>query len=257
MAEAFRISIDQLDREPYMSIICYPRPSEQEFRTRLEELRKLDITELQFKGEKEVFNTPVLGKGYVGVVVIAVRDDRKEALKIRRVDADRVQMQHEGEMLKRANSLYVGPKLLKVGENFLLMQFIDGLLLPAWLEINRERKQAANLLRDVLEQCWRLDRVGLDHGELSHAPKHIIINRNGKPFIVDFESASEDRRPSNVTSICQFLFIGGAVAEEVAEILGRVDKETLIDALRDYKKYGTREGFKRVLEVCNISDNVS
>lgn len=44
---------------------------------------------------------------------------RKVALKIRRTDADRSQMYHEADMLKKANSVDVGPKLLDVSENFL------------------------------------------------------------------------------------------------------------------------------------------
>jgi putative serine/threonine protein kinase len=49
-------------------------------------------------------------------------------------------MQHEAEMLKKANSVGVGPKLLGVSKNFLLMQFIDGKLLPEWLETCKEKR---------------------------------------------------------------------------------------------------------------------
>jgi len=107
-------------------------------------------------------------------------------------------------------------------------------------------------LREILEQCWRLDKIGLDHGELSHAPKHVVINQKDAPFIVDFETASVNRKPSNVTSICQFLFIGGVVAEKVAGKLGEKDKKAPIEVLKNYKKGRTRENFERVLAVCGL-----
>ncbi len=116
----------------------------------------------------------------------------------------------------------------------------------------QRKTQVRKILREVLEQCWRLDKAGLDHGELSHAPKHIIINKEGEPFIVDFETASLNRKPSNVTSICQFLFVSGVVAKKVAENLGEKDKKAVIKALRRYKKDRTRENFERVLEVCGL-----
>ncbi|MGC9346445.1 MAG: RIO1 family regulatory kinase/ATPase [Candidatus Bathyarchaeales archaeon] len=250
MEKALVINLEKLSEKPYASIICYPRPSKAEIKKRLKELQKLGVKAIEFSGEKEAFNIPVLGKGYVGIVTIAYRNGEKMALKIRRVDADRSRMQHEAEMLKKANSVRVGPKLLGVSKNFLLMQFIDGDLLPKWLEKRREKAQVRKVIREVLEQCWRLDKAGLDHGELSHAPKHIIINKRGKPCIVDFETASIIRKPSNVTSICQFLFISGTVAKKVAEKLGEKDKKTMIDVLRRYKNDRTRENFERVLEVC-------
>jgi putative serine/threonine protein kinase len=252
LKKAFKITLENLGEEPYASVICYPKPSKTELKVRLKELRKLSVKALEFSGEKQAFNIPVLGKGCVGIVIIAYINGEKAALKIRRVDADRTQMQHEAEMLKKANSLRVGPSLLGASKNFLLMQFIDGVLLPKWLEKQRGKAQVRKVLREVLEQCWRLDKVGLEHGELSHAPKHIIIDQRDEPFIVDFETASVNRKMSNVTSICQFLFISGVVAEEVAENLGRKDKKAIIEALRCYKNDRTRENFERVLVACGL-----
>lgn len=251
-ALSLAVSLERLLEEPFASIVCYPKFSRAEIRKRLKEFVKFGITELEFSGEKQAFNLPVLGKGCVGIVVIAHRNNEKLALKIRRVDADRSMMQHEAEMLKIANSAGVGPRLLGVSKNFLLMQFIDGALLPKWLEKCRGRMRLKKVLREILEQCWRLDEAGLDHGELSHAPKHIIIDRNNTPFIVDFEAASMNRKPSNVTSICQFLFISGVVAEKIAQKLGKRDKKHIIEALRLYKNYKTRENFEKVLKACNI-----
>jgi putative serine/threonine protein kinase len=103
-----------------------------------------------------------------------------------------------------------------------------------------------------LEQCWRLDRAGLDHGELSHAPKHIIVDSQNKPVIVDFETASQNRKPSNVTSIAQFLFISGVVAQKIAQKIGEKDREAVIEALRRYKADGSRQNFEALLVVCGL-----
>ena len=242
---------ENLKMEPYASVLCYPRASETELQRRLEELREHQVKAIEFAGETSAFNVPVLGKGFVGIVVIAHLNGQRVALKIRRIDADRLGLQHEAQMLAKANLVQVGPKLMGVSKNFLLMQLIDGNLLPDWLEKHKEKNHVRNVLNDILEQCWRLDNAGLDHGELSKAPKHLIVNRRQKPWIVDFETASIDRKPSNVTSVCQFLFTsGGAVATAVAEMLGERNREEIVYALRLYKKDRTRENFDRVLKVC-------
>jgi len=246
---SLKINLENLHEEPYASVICYPRLTLKELQRRLVELERLGVKAVEFGGEKEAFGVKVLGKGCVGIVTTAYIDGKKIALKIRRVDADRAKMQNEAALLRKANSFSVGPKFLAATKNFLLMQFIDGELLPKWLSKHRQKAVVKKVLRDVLEQCWRLDTAGLDHGELSYAPKHIIVDKKNVPFIVDFESASLNRKPSNVTSICHFLFFSGSVAAETAEIFGKKDKEQALEALRSYKKFMTRENFDNILKV--------
>jgi len=252
LKEPLTVSIEKLSEEPFASVLCYPKPGRAEVRRRLKELLKLGVTALEFVGEKEACNLRVLGKGCVGIVTLAHGTSEKVALKIRRVDADRDRMQCEAALLREANSVNVGPKLLGVSRNFLLMQYVDGFLLPAWLEKTSGKRRMRRVLRGVLDQCWRLDEIGLDHGELSHAPKHVIISKEDEPFIVDFESASLNRRPSNVTSICQFLFVGSEVAKKVAKRLGEMDRKTVVVALRRYKNARTRENFENVLAACGL-----
>jgi len=245
------VCIENLREEPYTLIMCYPKASDAELQTRLEELREHGVKAVEFAGETSAFNVPVLGKGFVGIVVIAHLDGQRVALKIRRTDADRLGLQREAQMLAKANSVQVGPRLVGVSRNFLLMQLIDGDLLLNWLDVHKEKEHVRYVLNDVLEQCWRLDRIGLDHGELSKAPKHLIVDTQQKPWIVDFETASVNRKPANVTSACQFLFTsGGAVARAVAEVLGERNREEIIWALRLYKNDRTRENFNRAVQAC-------
>ena len=246
------IIIEKLAEEPYASVLCYPRVSRIELENRLEELRGHGVRALEFAGKSSVFNVPVLGKGFVGIVVAAHLLGHKVALKIRRVDADREGLHHEAQMLAKANSVQVGPKMISVSDNFLLMQLVDGHFLFRWLVMHKEREQVQSVLSEVLEQCWRLDSIGLDHGELSKAPKHMIVSKQEKkPFLLDFETASINRKPSNVTSACHFLFTSNsAVAKAVANVLGEVNHAEIIDALRRYKNERKRDYFDDVLQIC-------
>jgi len=247
------VHLEQLNEEAYGRVVCYPRYSVEELRKRLKELRKLGVTAIEFSGKKVVSGLPALGKGCVGIVVTAYRRNEKVAMKIRRVDADRTRMQHEAEMLKKANTVSVGPCLLDVSDNFLIMKFIEGMLFPEWIHTLSGRGtkfRVQRVLRNVLEQSWRLDELGLDHGELSRAPKHIIADADGKPWIVDFESASVNRKVSNVTSTCHYLFIGSPIAKAIQTELGQLDRAKLIQALRNYKQNRTRESFETILKVC-------
>jgi putative serine/threonine protein kinase len=255
LQRAQTVYLEQLRDKRYAIILCYPRYNSQETTRRIRELKQLGVEALEFIGEKTAFNVPVLGKGCVGIVVRALLDKKRVALKIRRVDADRIEMQHEAEMLKTANKVEVGPRLIGVSENFLLMEFVEGTLLPEWIEKLKgkgTRNRIRQVLYSILEQCWRLDEISLDHGELSRAPKHIIIGRDNKAYIVDFETASVQRRVSNVTSICQYLFIGSQTAKTILRKLGKINQETLRTNLKTYKQNRTRENFNKILQVCRL-----
>jgi len=251
------VTLERLpEKEKYGRILCYPKCDLAESEKRINELKRLGVKALEFKGEKTVNNVAVLGKGCVGIVVLAHTNEGKAALKIRRTDANRNEMHHEAEMLKKANTVGVGPKLLNSSENFLLMEVIKGSLLFQWLSTLRGRRKKArimNVLKNILEQCWQLDTIGLDHGELSKAPKHIIINAEDLPHIVDFETASDKRRVTNVTSICQYLFIGSEVAKTLNKKLGHISKDELIENLRSYKKMRSRRNFDNILETCLLA----
>jgi len=251
------VSIEHLHNGKYARVLCYPKPSSAEITKRIKQLRQLGVKAIGFTGEKRAFDLPVLGKGHVGVVVIAQTRTGSVALKIRRVDADREEMEHEAEMLTKANKLRIGPRLLDKREDFLLMEFINGSLLPEWvtnLKGRGAKKKIRNVLLDILEQCYQLDQDGLDHGELSHAPKHIIVDMRNKPYIVDFEAASIMRRASNVTSICQYLFIKSRLAKTLEQQLCEIDREALVIALRNYKRQPVRKNFSEILKTCRLTE---
>jgi len=250
------VSLERLRDKRYAIILCYPRYGSKETTKRIQELKRLGVKALEFIGEKTAFNVPVLGKGCVGIVVKALLDKKRVALKIRRVDADRLGMQREAEMLQTANKVGVGPRLIGISENFLLMEFLEGTLLPKWIQTLKgkgTRNRIRQVLRHILEQCRKLDQTGLDHGELSHAPKHIIIDATDKANIVDFETASIMRRTSNVTSICQYLFLGSQLAKKLLKKIGEIDKEALLTALRNYKHESTNQNFLKILQACKLN----
>jgi putative serine/threonine protein kinase len=246
------ISLQTILGTRYADVLSYPRNDLQTQEERVEELEKLKVSDLVFYEGPRHFDLGILGKGCVGVVVVGHVGSKRVAVKIRRMDADRTAMRFEAKLLDLANSVDVGPKLYAASNNFLLMQLIVGNPLSDWLAKKADVVLLKMVLRDILEQCFRLDQVGLDHGELSCARRHIVICRSGRPFMLDFETASVERRTANVTSVCQFMFFSSLVERSMPEKEFRIDYEKLIEVLRRYKQAKSRENFEEILSVCNL-----
>ncbi len=244
---------DELDiRSPQlMPLICYPRFSESDYNGRIAEMQSLGVTSLTLGGRTTINGSRVAGKGHVGLVLRAKIGDETCALKIRRVDADRKSMDDEVRLHTMANDAGVGPRIKGHSKNLIAMEFIDGQSIVDWVKgaaKNRLRKMA----RSVLEQCYRLDRAGLDHGELSRLNRHVIVSADNRPYIIDFESASTTRKTSNVTAAAQSIFLHGAVAEVVKKRTLQVDREKALVALKTYKRDQTRANFDTVLDSLRV-----
>ena len=253
MARSF-ISTSSLAAEPYSGIIGYPRATPRQTRLRVSELEKLGISSVMFAGPTSIGRLDVLGKGYVGVVVLAKRKAKKVALKIRRTDSQRSSMKPEAKLLKLVNSVNVGPKFYDASKNCLVMEYVKGDKIGDWVGTVGGRgaaKRAKSVIRGVLEDCYRLDRAGIDHGELSSISKHIIVGES-RQVMIDFESSSTQRRASNVTSAAQAIFIGSGIAKKIRRIYRIPPRQQIIDSLRRYKRQESRQSFEELLDVLKL-----
>jgi len=253
MAHSF-ISIKKFSEKPYSNIIGYPNATNRQIKSRINELEKLKIKSICLTGPTTIGNLEILGKGYVGLVVLVKRGNKEVALKIRRTDSQRENMKNESILLKLVNSVSVGPKMIDVSKNFLVMEYIEGKKFSDWIEMLKgsgSAKQLKSTIRNVLEDCYRLDQIGFDHGELSNISKHVIVGKN-KVVLIDFESSSTKRRPSNVTSITQAFFIGSGIAKHAQKIYKNSSKEKIIFALKSYKQEKTRDNFEKLLKILKL-----
>src|SRR5437879_11976685 len=110
-------------------------------------------------------------------------------------------MGNEAKLLRLANEVDVGPKLLDSSKNFIIMEYLEGKKIIDWIRDLSGKGSAAKLrstIRRVLEDGYSLDKIRLDHGELSHIQKHVMVGK--RSCIIDFETASVNRRICNATS---------------------------------------------------------
>lgn len=247
MKESF-IPIKKFSEEPYSNILGYPQANTRQINSRLKELERMGIQKISFQGTTQLGKLRVLGKGYVGVVILAKKNGKVFALKIRRTDAQRNKMHYEAKLLQTANKVRVGPQLIDFSNNFILMEFISGKRISDWIRGLKGKgtaKTVKSTIRKILEDCRKLDEVGFDHGELSRISKHVIVGK--KISLIDFESGSMKRRVANVTSATQAIFIGSGLSKILHKIYKISPKADIIKSLQAYKGSKSRNSFENLL----------
>ena len=246
------IQIGKVAGTRYARILTYPRTDSDQEKLRVAELRRMGVSAIGFNGHTLIDGVPVLGKGCVGIVTQAIVGGELAALKIRRLDADRPSMQKEARLLRLANAVGVGPRLMGSTQNFLVMKLFPGVPLFRWAEgVNASGPPVRGVLGGLLSDCFKLDAVGLDHGELSHAPRNVLVDAAGKSCIVDFESASMVRRVANVTSLLQY-FLFGSISKNLRSSAVFGKKKPIVKALSEYKRESSVGNFQSVLRILRL-----
>lgn len=186
---------------PYKLMVCgYPRGPVDEI---VDELDSLGVNLLE-EGKVVLNGRKVLGKGTRSIVVCCDFSGMRAAAKIRRADSPRSSQVHEARILTLANSVGVGPRLLAHTKNVLILELVEGIPLIEQSKLGDD--ELAEGVSDALQQAKKLDSIGVDHGELSRPGRHVYI-KGGKAKLLDFDSASMNRRPHNFNSLYSALYV--------------------------------------------------
>ncbi len=245
-----RARLEDLTKTPFIRVLTYPRISLREANARVRQLEELGVDGLVFEGRTRIGRLGILGLGTVGVVVRASARGTLCALKIRRCDANRPNMNEEVRIMHLANRIGVGPEAYSHTRDMILMKLLESIEISEWLGSLRgkgSRERARGMLHDLLNQCRKLDIMGIDHGQLSNLRKHAVMVE-GRPWIIDFESAGTSRKPRNVTTAAQYLLVGGAVSPRMRRTVGLKGTETLRRLLADYKGNLSDYSYSKILE---------
>jgi len=221
-------------------VIFYPfREENREIcKERIRELKDLGVTGVINYGPVSIGKFKVLGKGHAAIVSLAAHKSMGVvALKIRRSDSKRDSLENEAFILKILSETGYVPKLFLYSKNFIVREFIEGLLLKDFLEKYRDNHQMIrDLAENLVRSAWKIDSFNVDIEEISRPDKQIIIKNNDllKIYYIDLESAKTNDHPANLNRIISFL-ISNKLMREALNIDENI-VNILLSYLRDYRR---------------------
>lgn len=147
----------------------------------------------------------LLAKGKRGIVYTAKLDGELVAVKIAREDSDAFDANFlEGFYLDKVNELGIGPKLMDVGEDYVAMEFIDGVRIDQFLG-EASSDEIIEVIDEVFRQTNILDKNNINKFEMTNPYKHIIVKNDNKPVLIDFERARHTARPKNTAQFAEYV----------------------------------------------------
>ncbi len=211
---------------------------------RVSMLSKLGIEGIYSYGPTHLGRVRVLGKGHSSVVVLAKHRSLGDVvIKIRRLDSKRQSLYYEGYLM-RSIKFDVAPKVYYFNDDFIFMEYLDGVHLGDYIR-GRGLMDVGTVLIRILDAAFKLDLSGVDHLELSRPHKHVLVLKDGRVKFIDFESARTTLNPCNLCRILSaFLRIYGDL---------RINLNSVKGLLKEYK-LGRRRAFYDIISL--ISSNL-
>ena len=183
-----------------------------------------------------------LARGHKGVVYVAnyscAGRTGRVAIKVCRGGGAR----QEERWLQRCNELGIGASLVRLSaeDECVVMEYVEGPSIGEALDGAVPPGVLFKALRDLLGQCARLDERGIDKREMNRCQKHVIVSREGRSTLLDFERCQESPKPSNVTGLAQYLTQAWAVGK-LRGAGATVDIDAVRAACKSHKKAPSRK----------------
>jgi len=199
-------------------------------------LRKLE--------KKDIKNIKYFTKGHRGILFTGTYKNKIITIKVKLPESKATgRIKNEIKWLKILNKHNIGPKLLFHEKDFFAYEFIDGNFIVDYIK-NSKKENIKKMIKDVFNQLFMMDKLKMNKEEMSHPPKHIIIDK--KPILIDFERCHKTKKPANVTQFCSFL-ISNYIVNILKHKKIKINKKKMIDLAKRYKKQINKDNLDKII----------
>ncbi|MBU0615061.1 MAG: hypothetical protein KJ601_03130 [Nanoarchaeota archaeon] len=191
-------------------------------------------------------------KGHRGVLYKGRYNGQEVVIKTKREDSEAIgKIENEARFLLKLNPKGIGPELISYNKakDYIVYNYIEGEFFPIFLEKCKSKAAVLSIIKNVLQQCYQMDKMGIDKEEMHHPYKHIIIeNRSKNPVMIDFERCRHTDSAKNVTQFATYL-MSKSVSDRLKAIGIKIEREKLIQAAKDYKAAQAKKSFFAILRL--------
>ena len=192
-----------------------------------------------------------LAKGKRGIVytkefngkIVVVKKENPNSTAIARIET-------EARILQEVNKLGIGPQYISHTSDEVVMEFIQGKRIGEFI-ITAEKQEITEVLINVMNQCFLLDKSNLSKEEMHHPHKHILIGK--RVVMLDWERSHKTLKPTNVTQFCQYITssnFGKVIKEKGIDI----SKFEIIQLAKIYKENINKNNIKKIIQLIKTSN---
>ncbi len=194
--------------------------------------------------KKEISNVQFFARGKRGNVYTGEFKNKKVAIKIKRKESTALNtIEKEAKWLKFFNLKKIGPKYLFHSKDFLVYQFIEGEYFKNFIH-GKSSNVIKKYLRELLTQCYVMDKVNVDKKEMTRPLKNAIVS-HGKIVLIDFDHCHKVKSPQNVTQLCDFIL----KISKNKHIRFTVKLKGFMRAVKEYAHDKSKKNYEKIVKL--------
>lgn len=190
------------------------------------------LKELEKKG---ISNIKKIAKGHRGLIYKAQLKNKLIVIKKKLPESEaKGRMQNEAKWLQILNKKGIGPKFRFTDKDYFVYNYVEGIFLPLFIE-KASKNKIKKVLTEIFKQCFILDKLKVNKEEMHRPLKHVLIDKDLKVTMIDFERTHKTGSPKNLTQFLQFI-----KRDSVMKLLKKkgfmYGRRQLLNFAKEYKK---------------------
>ena len=159
-----------------------------------------------------------------------------------------INIENEAKFNKLLNKHKIAPKFISYDKktDSLTRVFIEGVRINDYL-VAHDKKEILYILKKVFIQLLKMDELKINKFEMTNPYKHIIIDKKGNPYLIDFERCRFTEQPKNVTQFLQYITSGNITTLFKKKKIN-IDKTKVVQLSKQYKHSYNKELIVNFLE---------
>lgn len=192
-----------------------------------------------------------LAKGKRGIVYLKESNGKKLVVKKENPESTAInRINHEANILQEVNKLGIGPRYISHTKDELVMEFVEGKRIDEFVK-KSDKNQIRKIIKEILNQCFILDKNQISKEEMHHPYKHILIGK--KIVMIDWERAHKTLKPNNITQFCQYL-TSSNFGQTLKEKGIKINKKEIIQLSKEYKESINKENLRNIIKLIKINN---
>ncbi|OYT32462.1 hypothetical protein DRJ22_01005 [Candidatus Woesearchaeota archaeon] len=180
-----------------------------------------------------------LAKGKRGKVYTGQYKGKKVAIKIKRAESKaKKTIEKEAKWMKFFNKFKIGPKYYFHTKEFLVYEFIEGTYFKDVIKKGKT-SQIKKCLREILRQCYTMDKQEAAKEEMTRPLKNAIVSKN-KIVLIDFERCHKTKNPHNVTQCSDFIY-------RLSKYRFKLDRKKFLKSVKEYAENKNKKNFEKII----------
>jgi len=168
--------------------------------------------------KEEIKDLNKFAEGWRGIIYKGIWRGERVAVKVAKREEVVRALRKEARILERLKGIENFPQILLEGEDFFLYRFIEG---RPYGELRLSFEEKKRVLGEVLRIAYLLDCMGIRRDEFGRIDKNVLVGKEGRVYVLDFERGSLGGKPTNLTQFMQVLLREGFVSLEEVRRLGK------------------------------------